>query len=942
MNHQFNATKYGFVVKEVTTLPYLEADYYLMEHEKTKAQLIYLKRDDRNKTFAICMKTIPNDDTGVFHILEHGVLGGSRKYPVKEPFVELLKSSMNTFLNAMTFPDKTLYPVSSQNDKDFMNLVSVYMDAVFDPAIYFNKNIFLQEGWHYDLLDAKENPTYKGVVYNEMKGVYSNVDGYLDLGMNRLLFSDTCYQYESGGDPKSIPNLTYEQYLNTHREFYAMSNARFIVDGDVDIEAILELINQYASKEDYRDCDHKIEIQKQKTNLYQEIRYPIEADADIENATMIQFGKIVSTYDQLEKNYAYKILCNYLAGNNDSCLKKVLLEKNLCKDVYLDLYDGIMQPFLSLSIRYTNESKKDMIQKVIVDEIKHVLDQRLDYEMIEASLSFLEFKVKERGNSAYPEGVLLAMSMMESWNYDGDPKLYLDLDGIFKNLRQRLKEGYFEQLLQTILDELEYVAVLVAKPSPTLAYELEKQEADQLEAIKASWTQNQTQFYLEENKQLMAFQTAVDSKEALSQMPTLTLQDIDTSIDLYPYTTNLVEDVPFRHYHFKQQGVVYLHLFFKLSHFSAKELSAISLLCQMYTELPTEKYGVTELSKKMKATFGAFSTDLLSFSPQGKDDQTNLYFVVKCSFLEDHDDKAYALLHEIIYHTQFKHQGLIKDLIKQNEHYIKEAIMNNGHRYGMMRAQATQTQKGYIAEMTGGYAFYEYLKGLDYNTDFTCIEAKIRKQLNKSNLEVSYHGHLNEATLLKVIAEGDKNSDYTNYTLLPIKDEKIPFPMQVGYAALAFNLYKNQYSYTNQLKVFSKIVSLEYLWNEIRVKGGAYGTGMTVGVLGDVGFYSYRDPSPRTSIQLMKDTSTFIQHFNQPLDRYIIATLADETVLSTALKLNLADAYYFIGIDDDMRQQMRKDLLNTTLADLVHLSKNIASILETSPTCIIGKVDSDE
>lgn len=937
MNVELNAVNHGFQIKEVMTLPYLEATYYLMEHQKTKAKLVYLDREDLNKTFAICVKTIPSDDTGVFHILEHSVLGGSRKYPVKEPFVELLKSSMNTFLNAMTFPDKTMYPVSSQNEKDFMNLVEVYLDAVYDPAIYFNKNIFLQEGWHYEMDEETKQATYRGVVYNEMKGVYSGADAYLDLGMSRLLYSDTCYQYESGGDPKSIPNLSYERFLETHQAFYAMSNSYFFVDGSVDIDAVLALVDSYASKQSYVSCDHEIKTQEPKQGLYGEVVYPIEEDASLEDATMINFGKIVSTFADLEKNYAYKILCNYLAGNNDSCLKKALLESGLAKDVYLDLYDGIKQPYINLSVRHTSQDQLPQIKHVVVQVLEKVLEEGLDYEMIEASLSYLEFKVKERGNSNYPEGVLLSMSVMESWLYGGDPTLCLDLDGVFKHLRQWLHQGYFEDLIKQFLSELQDVAVLVAKPSKTLALELEKEEAERLERVQATWDEKTIHHYLEENKALLAFQTSTDSKEALDCMPKLTLDDIDLDIEAYPYDFAEVQGVPIRHYHLKQQGIVYLHLFFKLQDMSPEELSALGMMCQMYTELPTEHYRVQQLSKKMKATFGAFSTDVLGFNPQAKLDHCQLYFVVKCSFLEENERKAYDLLQEILYRTKFNQQEFVLELIKQNENYMKETIMNNGHRYGMMRAQASQTQKGYIAEMSGGYAFYEWLKQAKDGYDFTELSAKLKAQLNRSNLELSYHGIIDETLMVQTIPEGSKNCHFTHYELPSMKHETIPFPMQVGYACLAGNLYCFNQVYHSSLKVLSKIVSLEYLWNEIRVRNGAYGTGMTVGMLGEVGFYSYRDPSPQASLDLMRQTCRFINDFNKPLDRYIIATIADETVLSTSVKLNLADAYYFIGMSDEARREMRQAMVHTTLEDLRTLCEALNPLIQETASCIIGK-----
>ena len=462
MEFNVNDKLHGFSVGRVRELKDCEGTLIEMTHDQTDCDLIYINRKDENSTFAIAFKTLPVDDTGVFHILEHSVLNGSRKYPVKEPFVELLKSSLQTFLNAMTYPDKTMYPVSSRNEKDFLNLMDVYLDAVFYPQIYNNKNIFLQEGWHYELKDKNDELTYSGVVHSEMKGAYSNVNEVMANALNKMLYPDTCYQYESGGDPKYIPDLTYEQFLETHKKFYHPSNATIILDGEIDIDVVLDRIDEYLSGFD-RTEPIEIELQEPVTKQDRTCKYAIEQNEDETNKTHIAFAKIGGTYADVEKMVAWDAISDVLVGSNEAPLKKAILEKGYGQDVELDMSPGIQQPMISLVVRNTEAKYLEPIRQLVQEVVIGLMDMGLDEDKLVASLNMMEFKYREKSE---PAGVINASSVLTSALYGGDAIIYLDRGNVYASLREKAKKGYyFTSLLKEFFLDHTHVCSLTAIPS---------------------------------------------------------------------------------------------------------------------------------------------------------------------------------------------------------------------------------------------------------------------------------------------------------------------------------------------------------------------------------------------------------------------------------------------------------------------------------------------
>ena len=943
MDYTVGQQLHGWEITSIREIDEIKATMISLTHIKTKGEMIFLKRDEKNMTFSVTMKTLPKDDTGIFHILEHSTLGGSQKYPVKEPFVELLKSSMNTFLNAITFADKTMYPVSSQTPKDFLNLVEVYLDAVFAPSVLVNKDIFLQEGWHYELLNQEDTPIYKGVVFNEMKGAYTSVDTYIENGMNKLLFADNCYQYESGGYPASIPSLTYESFVKQHDQYYSMTNARFFLDGDAPLEEVLALIEEYANKEEYIEMNATINKQEEKTGLFNTIQYPIDEKEDKAGKAMISFGKIACDFDEIEKIYAYKILCNYLCSSNDSPIKKAILDSNLAQDVNLDLYDGIKQPWLSLTVRYTDSSKLDTIKEAIIQALKDELAKGLDHKIIEANLSYLEFKAKEKGNSSFPEGLSYNINVLDSWLYGGDPALFLEVNDTFKSLRKKLVQGYFEALIQGFLDHKDYTATLVVEPSTTLTKEMEEDEANRIQTIAASWDKETKEKIIQENQHLLAWQQSIDTQEQLDTMPKLTLEDISSDVEKVESTQTTYKDVPIVKYQFNTNGITYLRLYFSVASLKQEDFAKLALFSSLLGDTPTEKYNVIDLQTETKSVFGAFSTSLSAFDEIGNTKECKPYFVVRCSFLDENKQKAYDLIEEVLLHTIFD-QKKIKDLYVQMETALQQSVMMSGHSYGTKHILASHLAKDTIAELTGGYTFYMYLKEFNKNFDqniqgLVDYFKGLASIFTTGNLTVTYNGESDVTSFIDQLAISNRHEEKMTIELLPSTNETIKVPTQISYATLGGNIYEMGDYHFGAMKVLSKIVTLEYLWNEIRVKGGAYGCGLQASMSGDISFYSYRDPSAVKSIETFKKTKEFVEKYCQDkenVDKFIISTIADEAILSIGGKMALGDRNYFMNIPYEQELKMRKDTLSTTVEDILSAVNDLEKIIELNHTCVIG------
>ena len=938
---------HGFKVVRERRIEDCDCILYEMVHLKTGAQLCWLKNEDENKTFAIAFKTIPQNDTGVFHILEHCVLNGSEKYPAREPFVELLKGSLQTFLNAFTYPDKTMYPVSSRNDKDFMNLMSVYMDAVFHPAIYTNPNIFYQEGWHYEILKPEDEPVYKGVVLNEMKGAFSSVDETIVDNFNRMLFPDNCYRFVSGGDPEYITDLSYEEFIETHRKYYHPSNARVFLEGDMDIENVLCFLDEaYFSKYEKEEMNFDIPMQKINKGSHLEYAYEIAEGEDPSDKTHISFARIVSSFNNLEKNIAWDALSEVLVSSNESPLKRNILENGLGQDVELEIYDSIQQPWAVLTVRNSNRECFEEIRKTLRETVNALVENGLDHDEIDATLNQMEFRYRERHE---PAGVMHAQRAMEAWLYNGDPALYLSLGYIFDVLRQKLKEGYFEELLKEFFLEDEYLHSLISIPSDTLGRERTEKEKEKLTRKKEEWKDDISE-YITLNENLMNWQATPDSEEIINMLPKLSLSDIKQTVEDYPWIEKKIRGVPVLEYAEEKSGICYRNYYFSLAGITRDKLPVVSTFASMLTDLATKNYSVQQLQAKISRTVGALNFYTDSFSPKSDHNKCMPFLVVSCSVLKKNVKEAIELIVEILQNTVFDKEAILP-LVKQDNEEFRQALIMNGHSMAMRRASAHFSAEGVFREFTSGYAASLFEKDLEAN-----YEARIENVINEfcmyqevlfspARLTFSITGEHDELVteMIEKLHYVDAQRAVVHYPVLEDKKECILIPAGISYSAIVGNMEDLGYSYASGMAVMSHMLTYDYLWSEVRVKGGAYGTGFSTNPNGNCGAYSYRDPSPLNSISIMQDTSSYLTEAGKEmenLDTFIIGTMSNaEPLLSPPVKVRLADSRYFREKTYEERLEAIRDILSLKPEDLSKYAESVNAALRDGAVCIVGPAE---
>ncbi len=943
---ELNERIHGFRIERIRDLKDCGGTLYEMIHEQTGAQLCWLKRDEVNKTFTCTFKTLPEDDTGVFHILEHSVLNGSKKYPVREPFVELLKSSLQTYLNAFTYPDKTMYPVASRNPKDFMNLVSVYMDAVFAPAIYENPMIFQQEGWHYEIHDENDMPLFKGVVLNEMKGAFSSVDEVMVDELNRMLFPDNCYRFVSGGDPEHITDLTYEQFIDTHRRFYHPSNARIFLDGDMDIDAVLAFINdEYFCHYEKEDMSFVIPMQKPVNAQSREIHYEIDAGEGTEDKTQIAVAKIVSSYDDIVKNTAWNILASILTASNDALLKKEIIDRGLAQDVELDLFDGIQQAWAVLNLRNTNAECRDEALQVLKDTAKRLCEGGLNHDQISAFLNQVEFRYREKRE---PSGLMYAQRAMNSWLYEGDPALYLSMSDVFGILRQKLEEGYFEQLLAEFLLDDANLCTLTVIPDPSMAAQRIARENAKLAAAKESWGSD-VRVYAEATEKLENWQSVPDSEEQLNTLPRLSLADVERKPQFLPYEETKISGVPVLVYPQETGGIVYMTMYFNLAGVRREELPVIRHLAALLTELPTEKYTVEQLQQEIMRDLGTLSFSLTSYSPEHRNDCVIPMLCVNVSALNEKFEKCIDLIEEIIYHTKFEPERILP-LVKQENEGFRQALIGGGHAVAMMRAGAHCSAEGVFKEYTAGYETGKYMKELEadfenrISDEIAAFEMYRDILFSKARLTISISSRPEDALkdLIGRLHTVDAQQAYVHYPLLENRRESIRIPAGIAYTGMVNNLRNAGSEYDPKMQVMAHILTYVWLWQEVRVKGGAYGTGFSVNPNSNIGGYSYRDPDPANAMSAVRNAAECLRSMaeDEDLEQLIIGTISGfDPLQSYPSRMRSSDSSYFRKISYEQSCAAREKILNTTVSDLKSFADVLEKAMADSSVCVVTSQD---
>ena len=940
---QVGTKLHGFTVERVRELPELNAKLWELRHEKTGAQLCWLDRKDENKAFSIAFKTLPEDSTGVFHILEHSVLCGSDKYPLKEPFVELLKSSVQTFLNAMTYPDKTVYPVSSRNDQDFLNLMDIYLDAVLHPAIYHKSEIFRQEGWRYE--GQGEDQCYQGVVLNEMKGAFGSPATVLENEMDRLLFPDNCYRHVSGGDPEHIVDLTYEQFLANHRKYYHPSNARISLVGSVDLDTALAKIDGFLRDFERREVSFDIPMQAPVAAVTQEVPYEIGPEEPLEQRTIISCGTLLGDFSTRERNYAASILADYLAGDNDAPLKKALLEAGLGQDMAVSVHDGIQQTWISWDVWNTDADKLPAIRQTVREMLEKIAENGLDRQRLQACYNHFAFQMRDRDNSGMPRSLMEALELLDTWLYGGDPAQGLVVEEVLENLATKLDTDYFADLIRELFLDESHSVTAVLTPSRTLGEEKAAKEAARVAAESAAWTDERRAELKCQAESLAQWQQTPDSDEALATIPMLQLSDLKEKPERLPMTMTKRGDTTVL-CHETGSNLLYLHAYFNASDLKLEELPALVVLTMLLGTTGTKRHSGEELQMLVKEKIGRLSFQP-TVLPGSNVDHCRVMVTAAMACLADQGESAVALLTEILNETVFTDRKLLWDMLNQAAMGAQMALSANGHQYAITRVSAFGTAHGAAREYTGGAELAMWFKKISTADDaqlgelLGTMEKIARKVFTAERLTISCSEKVTDALLDQLtLPVGETAPAEATYAPLGVRQEGVIIPAAVGFAGRGANLRRHGRAYCGSLPVLANVLNYVYLWSEIRVLGGAYGCGFIGRDDGDVGFYTYRDPQPGRSLGVMNGASAFIRDFcaDAPdLTGFILSAVSTlDPLLNTESRMSVAESRYFKGTSYEDVCRYYSELIHTTPADLLALCEALEDITADNAICVVA------
>ena len=936
-----NDTLHGFTVRSVTELPEIHAKLWRMEYTKNGADLVWLERDDDNKTFGIAFKTLPSDNTGVAHILEHSVLCGSAKYPVKEPFVELLKSSLATFLNAMTSADKTWYPVSSRNDQDFLNLSDVYLDAVFNPLSVKSDWAFRQEGWHYELESPDGELTRNGVVYSEMKGVFANPDNVAWFETCHALFPDNLYGLESGGNPANVPDLTFEQYKAFHARFYHPSNARIFLDGKVDIDAMLAKLDSYLAPFDRAKIDADIPMQKP-VSCERKVAYEVGEGESVSNKTVLTLGWVVGTFADREKSLAYSVLTDVLASSNESPLKKALLEKGLCED--LEFMGCCWQQQVAIIlVRNVADGRVDEVRATIRETLERLAREGLDRKRLHSVLDNCEFKIREKDTGRTPRGLAFMDAALDTWLYGGDPAESFRFEQVFSSLRAKIGNGGFERYLRELFLDNPHNAVVTLEPSSTLGAERRKADAAALAAIKAGWSKEEVARIVAETADLKARQRAKDRPEDVAKLPVLSVKDMPLRGPELREEIVDVDGVTLIRPKVDVDGLFYAELYFYLGDLPAEDLVKIPFLMSLFGQLDTRRHSVVELESELDGKLGRIAADAAAY-------KTGPYAMVRIGALESKKDEAVPLLRELLLETKFEDAKAVGDILKQARKDFERAVASDGRVYAMRRAAAPFSRMLSQTETLQGMEQLRWLQKADKAfaadgaallAEFAALAKKafVRERLTlcvSDNMPVEYARAVAAAIPVAGAAPGAPCEWKAG---VPAR-EGFVISGDVGFAGTASTLDMVGAKYSGAHTVASRLLTLDYLWNEIRVLGGAYGMGVGVDPRGAVTAYTYRDPNAARSLEKLGGMGSALRKFaasDAALDKYVISAVgATEPYRTPRAETTLAAELHLQSRSPEDLQRIRAEILRTTKADLAAFADVLDSLAGKGGTCVVG------
>ncbi len=958
MKYEIGSKYQGFILKEEREVTDISSICRLFEHEKTGARLLYVSNDDENKVFCIGFKTPPEDDTGLPHILEHSVLCGSRKFPIKEPFVELLKSSQNTFLNAMTFSDKTIYPVASMNDKDLMNLMDVYMDAVFYPNIYNKKEIFMQEGWHYELNNVEDELTYKGVVYNEMKGAFSSPEGVLFRRCLNSLFPDTCYGYESGGDPEAITTLTYEKFLEFHKKYYHPTNSYIYLYGNGDIDQHLKFINEeYLAAFDKNEVDSSIKLQvgfdERKDYEYE---YPIAKDESEKFKSY--FGLNIACGNALNRELitALEIIGDVLMSNTSSPLKEALLKTGIAKDfIVFSSDDPSLQPTFGIYAFEADYKSKDKFLKTIKQTLESIVEKGLDIDLVEGAINKKEFILREANSGGTPKGLVYGEEALKTWLYEGNPMDALEYSKVLNIIKEKYKQGYLEKIIKEYILNNTHSTFVMLKPKKGLSEEKQAKDKEKMSKIKNELSKEQVENLVHETNRLLELQDEPDKKEDILKIPRLKIEDVKKESEWTELEKRSYDGHEVLYYPHKTNEIMYITLKFDLRTVDKELIPYISILEGVLAELSTRKYKYDELSKDIDKNIGGIRINTRNAINIEQPYKYDPQLLVEIKGLVPRTKEMLEILNEIINHTVFTEMDKIHEIIKMLISRIKASMMQNGHKVAVDKLLASFLEYAKYNEYSSGLEFYKFLVGLDEGFNKKCkeIQANLQKVrdliFNKKSMSMlvvcdEEHYKIFEENINTVISDlNDENLERKQYNF-ELKKENLGLATQadIQYVAKGYNMRElGDYEPTGQQAVLNSILKYNYLWNEVRVKGGAYGCMVNSSSIGYFIVASYRDPNLKKTIDTYNKVYEYIEKMDidqDELEKYIISTIGevDRPYPTPYRKAYSAESRLVAGITKEFDQKIRTEILETNVEKLRKFSNTIKQVMEKDYICVVG------
>ncbi len=951
---EINDMMHGFRLLKKQFLKETASEAFEFVHEKSGAKLFYLKNNDDNKVFFIGFRTPPADDTGVAHIIEHSVLCGSKKYPLKEPFVELVKGSLNTFLNAMTYPDKTIYPMASRNDKDFQNLMDVYLDAVFFPSIYNTKEILMQEGWHYEINQPEDELRYSGVVYNEMKGALSDTEQLLSSRVMASLYPDTTYSCESGGDPAKIPTLTQEMFVDFHKRYYHPSNSYIYLYGDMDLEEKLSYLDrEYLSKFDVMEVSSEIQLQKPfSKERHVTEAYPCAMDESTEEKTFLTINYVLGNVLNEEDMLGLEILERVLFDTPASPVRRALLDAELGKDVDSVFESEILQPFLSIIL---NNSEKDRMEQFcdIVDEtLKRLVRDGIDQKLMESSINLLEFRLREADFGSAPKGLIYGIRSLKTWLYDGDPVTYLAYEDLLKKMKDGLSNGFFERLIQKYLLDNPHKVLLVMEPSKTLAIEKEQALKEELAAKKEKLSQEEIRELIELNRQLKERQQRPESLEALKTIPLLKLSDIRKDSEDYPLEERLLEDTKIFFSNLETNGIAYLNFVFDTSCVPQEKLPYLHLFSELIGSVSTENYSYEELGKEIDLYTGGISYLATAVTKKNNAEDFRPVFKVKAKSLIGKLPKLMELLAEIFTKTCFDDKKRVKEIITQVRVAFELNMQRSAHNIVSCRLESYLSSSGSYME-EGGLPFYRFIKSFlaDFDRRFEELPSIMKEILSlvfrKENMLIGitmpkqeYQSFAAAVPSLLSRLPNESCSKEAYHWSHDVKNEGFMSTSQVQYVGKGANFIKLGYPYTGVMRILETLLKYDYFWTKIRVQGGAYGAFTHFNRNGMMYFASYRDPNLVETLDILNKTADYLKSFqvsDREMDKLIIGTMSNiDAPLTPKMKGEAAFDCWLRNITLEDRQKSRDEILTARQQEIRDLADLIDSCMKEDYLCVFG------